>query len=92
MGRCWRLERCWGPAGGASWQVCRRVYFPLTPFTPPLGPCTVPQEGWVEIESLVAPAAKGDGQAADGCQLGWAWLEVLWRRGLQHEHHQASGL
>jgi hypothetical protein len=52
----------------------------------------VPQEGWVEIESLVAPAAKGDGQAADGCQLGWAWLEVLWRRGLQHEHHQASGL
>ena len=61
--------------------------------------CTslVPQEGWSEMDRLLPPVPSQEVQeppfalAADcSCGLGWPWLEVLWTRGLQHEHQQVG--
>lgn len=46
------------------------------------------QDAWGEIDRLHPPAAAPDGASGSEGSLEWRWMEVVWSRGLGHEHQQ----
>lgn len=84
-----------------SHTSCLSTAHTLTHLPLPLLSSCVPQDGWAEIDGLHPPASAGAGSAEStgaapagvgGSPCSWAWLQVVWSRGLTHQHLQASNV